>query len=141
MPFRLPQIARGPDGSDKNNHKETVLLVDDEDAVRTMLRLVLQRGGFHVLEARTGSEAQRLCQDHRGAIKLVLTDALVVPMGSRPLLEDMARLRPDARILCISGYPLETLVDEGLVDANVQFLQKPFTPATLAEKIAEMLQR
>jgi DNA-binding NtrC family response regulator len=136
----LPQAARGAPGSEVVKARtETVLLVDDEDTVRTMLRLVLQRTGFEVLEARTGNEARRLCQDHRGPIHLLLADALVVPMGSRPLIEVVAQDRPTARVLCISGYPREMLVGEGLIDETVDFLQKPFTPAMLVQKIEEIL--
>jgi DNA-binding NtrC family response regulator len=120
---------------------ETILLADDEDSVRDMLHMVLQRAGFEVLKARTGSEAWRVCREHPGPIHLLLADALVVPMGCRHLIEDLSRRRPTARVLCISGYPRETLLDEGLIDPDMHFLQKPFTPAELTRKIREVLER
>lgn len=142
MPQSLPSAARGVAALPTHGLRTgTILLADDEDSVRAMLRLVLQRAGFQVLEARTGTEAQRFCQEHPGPIDLLLTDALVVPMGSRPLVEDLVRLRPAARVLCISGYPRDTLVAETLLEAEIAFLQKPFTPAELTRTIGELLQR
>jgi two-component system, cell cycle sensor histidine kinase and response regulator CckA len=118
---------------------ETVLLAEDEDAVRNMLRLVLQRAGYQVLEARSGKQALRLCEGHVGPIHLLLADALVVPVGGRQLVEQVTLLRPDIRVLCISAYPRETLVAEGLLHPDVDFLQKPFTAGVLKEKVSALL--
>src|SRR5262249_29176212 len=83
----LPQTERvAIDADGHRNRTGTVLLVDDEDTVRSMLRFALQRAGFEVLEARTGSEARHLCQEYPGPIHLLLADVLVVPMGNRQLL-------------------------------------------------------
>jgi DNA-binding response OmpR family regulator len=116
-----------------------VLLAEDEDTVRQMLQVVLERAGFQVLEARSGSQALRLCQGHDGPIHLLLADALVVPVGGRQLAEQVALLRPTVRVLSISGYPRETLIAEGLLDPTVEYLQKPFTAGVLKEKLRDML--
>jgi DNA-binding NtrC family response regulator len=120
---------------------ETVLLAEDEETVRTMLRLLLQRAGFRVLEADNGTQALALCQSHPGSIDLLVADALIVPLGGRQLIEQVARRRPETRVLCISGYPRETLVAEGLLNPDVAFLQKPFTSTLLNQKVSEMLAR
>jgi DNA-binding NtrC family response regulator len=120
--------------------EETVLLAEDEDAIRNMLRLVLNRAGYQVLEARSGKTALRLCEDHVGPIQLLLADALVMPAGGRQLVEQVTRLRPTIRVLWISAYPRETLIAEGLLDADADFLQKPFTAGTLKEKVNAMLE-
>jgi DNA-binding NtrC family response regulator len=120
--------------------EETVLLAEDEDAVRNMLRLVLHRAGYQVLEARSGKTAVRLSEDHAGPIHLLLADALVMPAGGRQLVEQVTRLRPTIRVLWISAYPRETLIAEGLLDADADFLQKPFTAGTLKDKMNEMLE-
>lgn len=131
-PYSTPELFRSPPRT------ETVLLAEDEDDVRHMLRLLLETTGCRVLEARNGSQAVRHCQSHGGPIHLLLTDVLVVPVGGRHLAEQVAQLRPSVRVLCMSGYPREMLVAEGLLDPRTQFLQKPFTTAVLKQKLREM---
>jgi CheY-like chemotaxis protein len=120
---------------------ETVLLAEDEETVRTMLRLLLQRAGYRVLEADNGNQALALCHNHPGSIDLLLADALIVPVGGRQLIEQVAQRRPETRVLCISGYPRDTLVAEGLLAPHVEFLQKPFSSNLLHQKVSEMLAR
>jgi len=140
VPIYPSNDAFGPAGPRSSPIRTgTVLLVEDEESVRHMLGLVLRRAGFRVLEAQSGSQALGLCRSHHGPIDLLLTDALVVPTGGRQLMEGVAQLRRDVRVLCISGYPRETLIAEGLLDGDVAFLQKPFTAAVLKQQIGRLL--
>ena len=125
---------------DLSLREATVLVAEDEDAIRNMLRLVLQRAGYQVLEARSGKTALRLCESHTGPIHLLLADALVIPAGGRQLVEQVTRLRPTIRVLWISAYPRETLLAEGLLDPESDFLQKPFTAGALKQKLNAMLE-
>jgi signal transduction histidine kinase len=115
---------------------ETVLLVEDEDAVRELIRKSLERHGFRVLAAESSSAALALV-DTAGPIDLMVTDVLMPELGGPALAERMKRLRPGMKVLYISGYT----DDEALwqFDATVPFLQKPFTPESLARKVRETL--
>jgi CheY-like chemotaxis protein len=118
---------------------ETVLLVEDEDAVRTLSRLVLQSSGYTVLEARDGQDGVEVAGRHPGPIHLLVTD-LVMPRMSGPQLADaLAGSRPRLRALFVSGYSDEAVVRHGGLEAGHPFLQKPFSPMSLARKVREVL--
>jgi CheY-like chemotaxis protein len=118
---------------------ETILLVEDEERVRSMTKLILQSNGYHVLEARDGLEALTLCQQYQGMIHLLLTDVVMPRMGGRVLSEQVAQLRPAIRRMFFSGYTDDAIVRQGLLGSGVPFLPKPFTPGALARKVREVL--
>jgi signal transduction histidine kinase/CheY-like chemotaxis protein len=116
----------------------TVLLVEDEESVRSLARRVLARAGYHVLEAGGGRQALEVAAAHDGDIDLLLTD-VVMPGGGGPrLAEAMARLRPSTRVLFMSGYPGDSITHHGL-PLDVDLLAKPFAPATLLHRVADAL--
>jgi CheY-like chemotaxis protein len=117
-----------------------VLLVEDEEGVRTLARRVLEMSGYTVLEAGYGGEALRLCQQHSEPIHLLLTD-IVMPGGlnGRELAERLLRLRPELKVLYMSGYTDETIVPHEIIEPGLFFLQKPFTPKVLIQKVREVL--
>jgi signal transduction histidine kinase len=120
------------------NGSETVLLVEDDELVRSVTRNVLRRRGYHVLEAPNAGEALLISERHPGAIDLLLTD-VVLPHTSGPeIAQRLASLRPDMRILFMSGYASEAIV-ESLRSSERPFLEKPFTPDLLTAKIREVL--
>jgi PAS domain S-box-containing protein len=118
---------------------ETILLVEDRDAVRIFARHVLRTGGYTVLEARDGEDALRTAQQYEGRIHLLMTD-VVMPRTSGPqLAELLARDRPELRVLFVSGYADDAITRFGAPKAGHAFLQKPFNPVRLARKVREVL--
>lgn len=118
---------------------ETVLLVEDEDGVRALMRQVLHKHGYNVLESRHGGEALLMCERHSGKIDLLLTDVVLEQMSGRELAERLIRIRPEMKVLYVSGYADDAIVHHGVLNADVAFLQKPFTTEALARKIRYVL--
>jgi CheY-like chemotaxis protein len=120
---------------------ETVLLAEDADSVRTLARMVLRKNGYKVLDARHGGEALMLCEQHPGEIDLLITDVVMPHMSGRQLSERLRALQPRMRVLFMSGYTDDAVVRHGVLEADLPFLQKPFTPDALARKVRETLDR
>jgi two-component system cell cycle sensor histidine kinase/response regulator CckA len=134
-----PQFAASRDPVRAPLGTETVLLVEDEEAVRKLSARVLRARGYTVLEARDGEEAERLATEHSGHIHILVTD-LVMPRMSGPQVAGvLTRILPELRILFMSGYTDEAVLRQGVHEWNVAFLQKPFGPDELARKVREVL--
>lgn len=118
---------------------ETILLVEDESAVRTMLRQTLESNGYKVLEAPDGQEALNICQNYQGPIHLLLTDVIMPGMNGRELSNTLSRRFPKMKVLFMSGYPDNSIVPHGALEPHTMFLQKPFTLSTLEIKVREIL--
>jgi CheY-like chemotaxis protein len=118
---------------------ETVLLVEDEDGVRALVRQVLHKHGYNVLEARNGGEALLMCERHQGDIDMLLTDVVLEQMGGRELAERLLQVRPEMKVLYVSGYADDAIVHHGVLKPGVAFLQKPFTTEALARKVRFVL--
>lgn len=119
----------------------TVLLVEDDPAVRSLGREILETSGYRVLEAADGGEALRIGAQHPGRIDLAITDVVMPRMGGRHVVERLGSLRPETRILYISGYTDDTVLRHGVAKAEAAFLQKPFTADALTRKVQEVLAR
>jgi CheY-like chemotaxis protein len=118
---------------------ETILLVEDEEMVRMLARRILEECGYSVLEAGNGAEALALCDKHEGHIDMLMTDVVMPHMGGRELAERMAQMYPEMRILFTSGYTDDAVVRHGVIETGMNFIQKPFTPDGLAQKVREVL--
>jgi two-component system, cell cycle sensor histidine kinase and response regulator CckA len=126
---------------DSKGGSETVLIAEDEDAVRVLTRLALQREGYHVLEARHGQEALDMAEQYDGVIQLLLTDLVMPHLSGRQLAEHLQKVRPGIKVLYVSGYMDDAIIRHGLLMANTSFLQKPFSPDVLAQKVREVLDK
>jgi len=118
---------------------ETILIVEDAPAVRGIMRQVLTRLGYQVLEAHDGESAIDLSAKHNGTIDLLLTDVIMPRMGGRVLADEIAKQRPGIRVLYVSGYTDDAIVRHGVLEPGVHYLEKPFTPDTLAQKVRGVL--
>jgi two-component system cell cycle sensor histidine kinase/response regulator CckA len=130
-------VAPPPDPSPRGS--ETVLLAEDDAPLRLLVRTALARLGYQVLEAESADEALLLCARFSGPIHLLLTDVVMPKVGGRELAERLAALRPETRVLFMSGYTDDTVVRHGVLAAGIAFLQKPVTPQSLARKVREVL--
>jgi PAS domain S-box-containing protein len=119
---------------------ETILLVEDEDMVRELARHILTENGYAVVAARHGEEALQFCKRHGGPIHLLLTDVIMPHgMSGRQLAERLALLRPEMKILYMSGYTDNAIVHHGVLDSGINFLQKPFAMDVLVSKVRQAL--
>ena len=118
---------------------ETVLLVEDEENVRRLINAVLRKQGYQVLEAQNVGHALLICEQHPGKIDLLLTDVVMPYMSGGQLAERLARLKPDMKVLFVSGYAERTMAFHGVLEADVAFLQKPITPDLLIRKVRSLL--
>jgi CheY-like chemotaxis protein len=119
---------------------ETILLVEDDEAVRSLTRDVLQTSGYTVLEAPGGPDAVCIGERYAGPIHLLLTDVVMPQMSGRQVVEHLGPLHPDMKVLYMSGYPTETLGRHGVLDSEISLLNKPFTPELLANRVREILE-
>jgi CheY-like chemotaxis protein len=118
---------------------ETILLVEDEAAVRSLTKKILSQKGYRVLDAADGAIALRLAASHVGEIDLVLTDVEMPNLGGRGMVEELKELSPDMRVLFMSGYPKDEVFTDKQTARNTAYLQKPFTSETLFSEVRAAL--
>ena len=132
-------VAGAVEAIDPARGRETILLVEDEPAVRGLVRETLRLQGYTVLEARHGIEALVTSARYGGAIHLLLTDVVMPQMSGPEVAEKILTVRPEIKVLYMSGYPDHPVFDQGGVSRQTGFLQKPFTPPALVQKVREVL--
>jgi two-component system, cell cycle sensor histidine kinase and response regulator CckA len=119
---------------------ETILLAEDDEAVRGIAIRALTRAGYQVLAAESGAVALELARGHTGTIDLLVTDVVMPEMSGSQLVEELGRLRPGTQTLFVSGYTGNATVHHGVLDSDEAFLPKPFTPTGLVRKVREVLE-
>ena len=120
---------------------ETILLVEDDDMVRNLIRLILEKNGYTVLEAGNAEKVTFLCKQHKGKINIMVSDVIMPKISGPQLFKKVAPLRPDMKVLYMSGYTDEAIVRHGVLEAGINFIQKPFTPDSIIRKIHEVLNK
>src|SRR5262249_3949798 len=142
----LPRVEDAPEqlspARSYENEKggcETVLLVEDEESVRELVRVTLAARGYRVLEAENGEAGLRIAKEHGDSIDILITDVVMPGIGGRELARRLLQIRPDLGVLYLSGYTEDTILHQGALDAGTAFLQKPFTLQNLARKVREVL--
>jgi CheY-like chemotaxis protein len=118
---------------------ETVLVVEDQDEVRGLATRVLKAHGYRVLEAADGASALALVESHPGPIDLLLTDVVLPGMNGRELAACLKKLLPAVKVLYTSGYTYNVIAHRGVLDRDVAYIAKPYTPDGLAAKVREVL--
>jgi two-component system, cell cycle sensor histidine kinase and response regulator CckA len=120
---------------------ETILLVEDDEAVRELARTVLASRGYNVLVATKPTDAERLCDERAEEIRLLLTDVVMPGLSGREIARRIGTRYPKIKVLYMSGYTDNVIARGGVLEEGLAFLQKPFTPSTLVEKVREILDK
>jgi two-component system, cell cycle sensor histidine kinase and response regulator CckA len=132
-----PEFDEPPEGPAVGS--ETILIVEDEAAVRSVVGRILRRWGYTVLEAASGVEALEICGRHEDPIHLLLTDVIMPGMSGREVAERVGRLRPETQVIYMSGYTAEVIDIRAVQRDGGAFLQKPFSSDILLAKVRETL--
>jgi PAS domain S-box-containing protein len=130
-----PAAAPAPAGTTAPAGSETILLVEDEEALRGLLQEVLAESGYKVLQASSGAEALRVSRAHAGPVDLLLTDVVMPGMGGREVATALAAERPGLRVLFASGYTAEAIARHGVLEPGTDLIHKPFTPDALLRRV------
>jgi len=120
---------------------ENILVVEDDEAVRNVSRLALEKYGYTVLEAESGTQALEAFGPLATAIDLVMTDVIMAGMSGPGLVVHLQKLHPDVKVLYVSGYTEEATIHHGVLTEGIAFLQKPFTPDGLVRKVRQLLDK
>ena len=118
---------------------ETILLVEDEESVRQLVRDTLEAKGYRVFEAESGEAGLAVANGFNGNIDLVITDVVMPGISGRELVEQLAKSRPTTKVLYLSGYTEDAILSDGSIEQGTAFLQKPFSLQSLARKVREVL--
>ncbi|MGH7604601.1 MAG: response regulator [Gemmatimonadaceae bacterium] len=132
-------VAATEDDQPAPRGTETILVVEDDSALRALSARVLEASGYTVLLARNGIEALAIASGHKGKIDMVATDVVMPKMNGRPLVEKLLEGRKGMRVLFMSGYTDDEVMRRGVIDGRTAFLQKPFTPGQFAKKVRDVL--
>jgi two-component system cell cycle sensor histidine kinase/response regulator CckA len=130
----IPPADSIPEAGDGASAGDVILLAEDDDGIRRLVRIVLEGKGYVVLDACNGVEGLALCKTHVGQIDLLLSDVIMPVLGGRELADGALRMRPGLKILFMSGFSEDTVVEDGIARGN-GFLQKPFTSQALSQKV------
>jgi DNA-binding NtrC family response regulator len=132
IPLKTPSLSTELRG------EETILVVEDNDSLRSVVANALKKYGYRIMEADCGDQALSICERHREQIDLMLTDVVMPHMSGKELAGRLAPLHPKMRVLYMSGYTDDIIADQGLMDSAFWFLPKPFKVLNLIKKVREI---
>jgi CheY-like chemotaxis protein len=132
-------VRPGPIMFPDTSRTRTILLVEDEPTVRDLLREVLECAGYEVLACSHPEEGIETCRLHRGRIDLLLTDVVMPGMNGKEMANQIAKVLPELRVVFMSGYTEHVLLQDGQLDARIEYLQKPFSLQTLRQRLTRVL--
>jgi two-component system, cell cycle sensor histidine kinase and response regulator CckA len=135
----LAPVSVRPPSNQTLHGSETILLVEDDERVRQLAHTILRKHGYDVMQARSGGDALILCEQHPAPIHLLLTDMVMPRMSGPQLAERLLALRPDMKVLYMSGYTNDQALRDGIAHSRLAFIQKPITPEALGRKIRQTL--
>ena len=135
------QVQKEETSSHDLTGSETILIVEDDDKVRNLACEILEPQGYTILEAQNGIEALRVSEGYRDQIHLMITDVVMPGMGGREIEERLRPLRPDMKVIYMSGYTDNAILHHGVLSPEIEFLQKPISSETLKRKVREVLDR
>ncbi|HEV8436472.1 MAG TPA: PAS domain S-box protein [Methylomirabilota bacterium] len=138
---RLDEAEPGSAGPQQSRGTETILLAEDDDAVRALAQEILETSGYAVLAAQHPDEALAIAKRHPGPIHLLVTDVVMPGMSGRALADQLEPVRPGIRVLYVSGYTADAIVHHGVLEPGKEFLPKPYTPNALARRVRDILDR
>lgn len=136
----LQPVVKRPLPLTRSGGPETILVVEDDEAVRNVAKRILGAAGYTVLTAANGGEGLLLCEQHQAEIHLVLTDVVMPLMGGRVFVERLAKVRPAIKVLYMSGYTDNAIIHHGVLDKGTRFIGKPLTQVELLRKVREALE-
>lgn len=127
--------------ADTPTGSETILIVEDDEMIRKIARTTLQHYGYRILEAQEGQEALKISHEHKEPIHLIVTDVVMPRMSGPEFAQRMKYLRPETRVLYMSGYADEAIFRHEVLAPGVNFIEKPFSPEGLARKVREVIDK
>ena len=133
------EIPKKPSSAVSLRGTETILVAEDEDNLRDLACMIFRTHGYHVIEAANGGSALLKCEKYKDPIHLILTDVVMPEMSGRELVERLLLIHDEMKVLYMSGYTDDAIIQHGILEEKVQFLQKPFTPMSLLEKVRTIL--
>ena len=133
----IPEDTQAPHQPAKG--RETILLVEDEEAVRELTREILMDFGYHVIDTNSPEEAIRIYQKSQDMIRLILSDVVMPKMCGPEMMKEIYTINPQVKVIYMSGYTDDTITKYGIMNQGVNFIQKPFTPELMAEKVRQFL--
>jgi PAS domain S-box-containing protein len=142
----LPRVEGSPVSAEsqpetrvEHTGSETIVLVEDDDGLRALTRRILLKHGYQVLEASRTSDAEVICREHPGKIQMLLTDVIMPGMSGKELSSRLGAIRPEMVVVYMSGYTDSVVMKQGVEEGAINFIQKPFSPATLSKTVREVL--
>jgi len=122
-------------------YKETILLAEDEESVRKLIKEVLEADGYRVVEAADGEEAVNKFMENKDRIDILLLDIVMPKMSGREVYERIKKIKPDIKLLMASGYPADFISQKGILEEGLNFIAKPMSPPKLLKKMREVLDK